>query len=233
MSYETKHRDVQQMFGEIAPRYDLANSVLSGGTHYLWKTDFVQNISWTGIGSPAVLDLCTGTGDLTPLLARRFSVPVVGGDFCDPMLNVARERYKDRADLSFAHADAMALTYADASFDIVTVAFGVRNFENLTKGLEEIYRILKPGGVVAVLEFGQPSLAPFAAVYNLYSRHIMPVIGKALTGNRAAYEYLPRTASRFPSGEVFLQILSESGFTKTRLKSYMLGIAYAYYASKP
>lgn len=212
------------MFGSIAGRYDITNSVLSFGIHHLWKKDFIRSIRLPhGIKA---LDLACGTGDLVPLIAAQFGDAVTGGDFCEPMLEVARQRFGPK--YSFMLSDAMQLPFADASFDLVTISFGVRNFENLRRGLREIYRVLKPGGVIAVLEFGQPDNALFAWIYRWYSRNLMPWIGGLLTGNRDAYEYLPQTAAQFPCGEKFLQELSVCGFKDSVLRRYTLGIAYGY-----
>jgi demethylmenaquinone methyltransferase/2-methoxy-6-polyprenyl-1,4-benzoquinol methylase len=129
-------------------------------------------------------------------------------------------------------ADALQLPYADASFDIVTVAFGVRNFERLSDGLQEIRRVLKPGGTLLVLEFGQPRGALFGALFRFYSRWCMPVIGGIVTGNRAAYEYLPATSSQFPCREAFVEILSRAGFSAPSWKGLTFGIAYIYQCTR-
>lgn len=219
---------VQKMFGSIAERYDVTNTVLSGGIHHLWKRHFIASIPMPrGI---RVLDLACGTGDLVPLLADKFGDAITGGDFCEPMLAVARKRFGER--FSFQQCDAMKMPFGDASLDLVTVSFGVRNFEDLSKGLQEIYRVLKPGGMVAILEFGQPDGMLFGPLYRWYSKYLMPVIGGLLTGNREAYAYLPQTAAKFPSGDKFLQRLAESGFKECTLRRYTFGIAYGYQGRK-
>ncbi len=145
------------------------------------------------------------------------------------MLEVARKRFPK---FTFEQCDALHMKYSDASFDLVTVSFGVRNFENLEAGLQEICRVLKPGGTIAVLEFGQPDGLVFAPVYNFYSKYLMPRIGGFLTGNMEAYSYLPATAARFPCGAAFGEILERCGFRDVRRHRYTFGIAFGYWAGK-
>lgn len=219
---------VREMFGDIARRYDLANSVLSFGIHHIWRRRLV------GMLPPAkdllALDLCTGTADLVPIVAKRFG-NCVGADFCLPMLEQGRDKLKQvegRAVL--VQADAMRLPFHDESFDIVTVSFGVRNFEKLEQGLSEIRRVLKPGGALLVLEFGQPSLPVWRELYKFYSAYLMPFIGGLVTGKRDAYTYLPKTASEFPCRNEFLSVLEKIGFVRNSYKSLTGGIAFAYRA---
>lgn len=232
MSYATTHRDVRAMFGKIAPRYDLTNSVLSFGIHGYWRRKLVELLAPrpnSSQCSPAlVLDLCTGTGDLLPLLRHRFG-EVIGADFCLPMLQAGAK--KKARGFTLVQADALALPFRDQSFDIVTVAFGVRNFEDTHRGLREIARVLKPGGHLLVLEFGQPR-GLFGALFRFYSRTVMPLIGGMLTGDREAYTYLPRTAGAFPCGEQFCGIVAECGFRAERADPLTGGIAYVYRAVK-
>lgn len=225
MAYKTESAQVREMFGAIAPRYDVTNTVLSLGIHHLWKQHFINSLPVKP--GMKVLDLACGTGDLVPLLAKRCGPDVTGGDFCEPMLEVARERFPQ---FSFVQCDALNMQFPDNSFDLVTISFGVRNFEDLKKGLIEIRRILKPGGTIAVLEFGQPDGIVFGPLYRVYSKYLMPLIGGLLTGNRDAYAYLPQTAARFPSAESFLTILKETGFSEPALHRYTFGIAYGYSA---
>lgn len=219
---------VQRMFAEIAPRYDMANTVLSFGIHHLWRKALINMLPEAS--NKKVLDLCTGTGDLLPLLNKRFG-NAVGADFCLPMLEQANEK-KLSARFDLIQADALNLPFAESSFDIVSVAFGVRNFENLEKGLSEVYRVLKPGGSALILEFGQPKNRLFSALYNFYSKHFMPLLGGLISGNRTAYEYLPETAAAFPCRENFEAVLRKAGFTSTKYKTLTFGIAYAYCAEK-
>ncbi len=226
--YSPTTTEVKEMFGSIAGRYDITNTVLSFGMHHLWKFRLVRLLAQDN--SKKVLDLCTGTGDLLPLLAKRFG-DVTGADFCEPMLNVGREKYKGRG-YNFVQADAASLPFEDASFDIVTVSFGVRNFKDLKQGLSEIRRVLTPDGTLLVLEFGQPKNFLFRSFYNFYSKYIIPIIGGIMTGNRSAYTYLPQTSKTFPCGKAFEEILSELNFIKPESQPATFGIAYLYKASK-
>ncbi len=216
------------MFGSIASRYDLANSVMSFGTHYLWKRALVSALK-EGRGERA-LDLCTGTGDLLPLLKKKFSF-VVGADFCFPMMREGKGK-SHLTSFPFVQADALQLPIKDNCFDALTVSFGVRNFENTLQGLKECHRVLSPKGTLAVLEFGQPSHKLWGALYAFYSKHLMPAIGGLLTGNRHAYTYLPETSANFPCGENFEALLKEAGFEVESTKSLFGGIAFIYVAKK-
>lgn len=226
---------VHSMFASIARRYDLANDVLSCGIHRLWRKKLLR---MSGVRSGAtVLDLCTGTGDLAFLFAEAVSPDgsVHALDFVEEMLNLAKEKAANRPSsqlIKFVCADAMKLPYTENYFDIASIAFGIRNLDDPLIGLKEIKRALKIGGRVLVLEFGQPSIPAFRNVYNFYSVTVMPVIGQLLTGNRAAYEYLPETAAKFPAAENFLALMRESGFENCSYKSLLGGIAYIYAGEK-
>lgn len=217
---------VQRMFASIADRYDITNSVLSGGIHHLWKRRTAAAIP---ASAKKVLDLCTGTGDLVPLLQRP-GREVIGADFCEPMMAVGRKRFPN---VSFVFADAMKLPFESNSFEGATVAFGVRNFESLDTGLAELARVIAPGGTLAVLEFGQPQNKLFAAVYAWYSRFILPILGRILTGNGDAYRYLPKTAAQFPCAAAFEERLGKAGLVPLSTRALTFGIAYLYVASKP
>ncbi len=218
---------VQKMFSDIAPSYDLANSVLSFGIHHLWRKSLISMSP--GKSNKLVLDLCTGTGDLIPLLSKRYG-NVVGADFCYPMLKLAKNKSGNSKASGILQADALNLPFANQSFDIVTVAFGVRNFENLKKGLIEIKRILKNDGIVLILEFGQPKGLLFGNLYKFYSKYVMPFIGGLISGNKKAYEYLPETASQFPCDREFCNLLNECNFSDVIFKKLTGGIAYCYRA---
>lgn len=228
---EKKATRVRSMFGAIAARYDVTNSVLSFGIHHYWK-HLVAGLLEPG--AKRVLDLCTGTGDLLPRLSVRygklFGGQIVGGDFCYPMLAQAKRRFGER--FALVQADALNLPFSQNRYDLVTVAFGVRNFENLESGLTEIHRVLSPGGHIAILEFGQPEGMLFGPLYRWYSRALMPLIGGVLTGNIEAYRYLPHTAAEFLCGAEFERVLERCKFTPVKTKRLTLGIAYIYLASK-
>jgi demethylmenaquinone methyltransferase/2-methoxy-6-polyprenyl-1,4-benzoquinol methylase len=224
--------EVREMFGSIAHRYDLTNSVLSMGIHHLWRHVLVGQLPASK--DKLVLDLCSGTGDLVPLLEKRFG-KTIAGDFCFPMMVSGREKFRHRNSGSprFVQSDALMLPFPDNSFDIISVAFGVRNLENLHAGLTEMHRVLKPAGHLLVLEFGQPRGMIFGPLFRLYSKIVMPLIGGLLTGNRYAYTYLPQTSRDFPCASSFVSHLTEAGFTQSRYRALTGGVAYAYCSSKP
>lgn len=221
-------RVVQNMFSSIAARYDLTNSVLSLGIHHLWRKKLVSMIP--ACKDARVLDVCTGTGDLLSPLKERFG-ETYGIDFCFPMLKEALKK-KDGSKGEIAQADALEMPFRENVFDVVSVAFGVRNFENLRIGLGELNRILKPGACLLILEFGQPRIPGFAQIFRWYSNYLMPIIGGILTGNRSAYTYLPKTSSEFPCREDFNKYLEDAGFVNCRFLSLSGGIAYIYVACK-
>lgn len=230
-SYKVVGSEVREMFGSIAHKYDAANSALSFGIHHLWRRALLRLYSIPR--TARVLDLCTGTGDLLKPLRDRAD-HVVGCDFCQPMLDKAAvklEKWGIR-DVPLVQADAHNLPFKDGEFDVVTVAFGVRNFENIGRALSEIRRVLAPGGRLLVLEFGQPKVFPFSTAYAFYSRHILPLFGGMVTGNTAAYAYLERTSSAFPCGGAFEEILRQNGFHRTKGYPLLFGLVYRYLAEK-
>jgi demethylmenaquinone methyltransferase/2-methoxy-6-polyprenyl-1,4-benzoquinol methylase len=203
--------EVREMFASIAPRYDTANEILSLGIHRGWRRAAVR-ISGARAGQ-RVLDCATGTGDLALEFKRAVgpSGEVIGTDFCAEMLRSAPAKAaRAGLEVRFAVADALQLPYADGRFDVASIAFGIRNVDDPVRCLREMARVVKPGGCVIVLEFGQPK-GPFGALFRAYSRGVMPVVGGLLTGNRAAYEYLPRTAAAFPAGLKFLDLMRQAG----------------------
>jgi len=220
---------VREMFASIARRYDAANEVLSLGVHRGWRRAAVH-LSGARSGQ-RVLDCATGTGDLA-LAFKRAVGPggeVVGTDFCAEMLEAApRKARRAGLEVRFEVADVLALPYPDASFDVASIAFGIRNVDDPVRCLREMARVVRPGGRVVVLEFGQPR-GPFGALFRVYSRQVMPAIGGLLTGNRAAYEYLPRTAAAFPAGERFVALMAESqAFSSAEAHPLTFGTAYVY-----
>ena len=221
---------VRAMFGSIAHRYDRANTVLSGGIHHLWRRKLVR---WSGArAGERVLDCATGTGDLAIAFARGVgpSGEVVGTDFSAEMLAPAPAKAaRAGVAIRFEQADVTALPYPDSSFDIASIAFGIRNVADRVAGLREMARVVRPGGRVMVLEFGQPSAPVFRPLYNLYSKKVLPMIGGILTGNRRAYDYLDRSAGAFPCGDAFVALMRETGaFDAIEWRAYTAGIAYAY-----
>ncbi|CAM3060629.1 bifunctional demethylmenaquinone methyltransferase/2-methoxy-6-polyprenyl-1,4-benzoquinol methylase UbiE [Corallococcus sp. ZKHCc1 1396] len=221
--------EVRQMFSSIATRYDVTNEVLSFGVHRLWRRTAVK-LSQAKEGSQ-VLDCATGTGDLALAFKRKVGPTgrVVGTDFCPEMLESAPAKAaKAGLEVEFQVQDAMALTLPDNSFDVASISFGIRNVDDPVKCLQEMARVVRPGGRVVVLEFGQPT-GPYGALFRFYSKTIMPAVGGLLTGNRAAYAYLPRTAAAFPAGERFLSLMDQAGVYSERAAHPLLfGTAYVY-----
>jgi demethylmenaquinone methyltransferase / 2-methoxy-6-polyprenyl-1,4-benzoquinol methylase len=220
---------VREMFASIAPRYDAANEVLSLGAHRTWRRAAVR-LSRAKPGD-RVLDCATGTGDLALAMKKAVgpSGEVVGTDFCAEMLASAPAKAaRAGLDVRFEVADALSLPYGDASFDVASIAFGIRNVDDPVRCLREMARVVRPQGRVVVLEFGQPRGA-FGALFRAYSRVVLPAVGGMLTGNRAAYEYLPRTAASFPAGDRFLALMDEAGsFSARAAHPLWAGTAYVY-----
>lgn len=221
--------EVRQMFSSIATRYDVTNEVLSLGVHRLWRRSAVK-LSGAKEGSH-VLDCATGTGDLALAFKRKVGPTgrVVGTDFCPEMLESAPAKAaKAGLEVEFQVQDAMALTLPDNSFDVASISFGIRNVDDPVKCLQEMARVVRPGGRVVVLEFGQPT-GPYGALFRFYSKTVMPAIGGLLTGNRAAYQYLPRTAAAFPAGERFLALMDQAGaYSERAAHPLLFGTAYVY-----
>lgn len=217
---------VRGIFSSIARRYDLANHLLSAGLDYLWRARAVSLV--TDWHPRTVLDLATGSGDLA--LALRKALPVariVGADFCLPMLQVAAR--KGLAPLVVA--DGTKLPFAGGSFDVITVAFGLRNMESWSGALREMARVLRPGGHLLVLDFSMPR-APLAAPYRLYLHRVLPKIAGMLTGNRAGYEYLGESIESFPSGKAMCRLIEDNDFHNTRSLPLAAGIVSIYTAVK-
>lgn len=223
-------KEINSMFSSIAKRYDLANDVLSLGMHRLWRKTLIK-LAQIKEGQTAV-DLCTGTADLAINLKKevKHSGLVIGIDFVQNMLNQAlpKVQNKDFGKVFLIRADATLIPIKNNIADLVTISFGIRNIPDRLSCFQEIKRILKPQAKLIILEFGQPKVKIFSQVYNFYSRYLMPYIGGFLTGNKSAYEYLPKTAGIFPSGENFVKILKNSGFSEVSCKPLMFGVAYIY-----
>jgi demethylmenaquinone methyltransferase/2-methoxy-6-polyprenyl-1,4-benzoquinol methylase len=217
---------VRAMFGRVAPRYDLANHLLSFHIDRLWRARTVRRVRPI-LETPGarVLDICCGTGDLVMALQRACPRPVLGSDFCHPMLVAARAKAaRQHAPSLLFESDALHLPVRDASFDLITVAFGFRNLANYEDSLREMRRALRPGGMAAILEFSQPSNAVFGAVYGVYSRRLLPWIGGLLTGSRDAYRYLPESISKFPAAFQLAEDMRRAGFTGVTYQRFTGGI---------
>lgn len=221
--------EIQQMFSTVAPRYDLTNEVLSFGVHRLWRRTAIAD-SGAKPGDK-VLDCATGTGDLAMAFKRTVgdTGSVLGTDFCKEMLDMAPAKAeREGLAIQFEVADVTALPYADNSFDVASISFGIRNVDDPVKGLSEMARVVRPGGKVVVLEFGQPK-GLWGGLFRFYSRFIMPNVGGLLTGNRAAYQYLPKTSAAFPCGDAFLALMDRSeGFSARASRPLTFGTAFVY-----
>lgn len=220
---------VHAMFSDIASKYDRANAVLSLGIHRLWRRKAVR-MSGAQRGS-SVLDCATGTGDLAIEFARTVGKNgrVVGTDFNKEMLAYAPHKALDRGlDIMFELADAMKLQYDSNTFDVCSIAFGIRNVDDASIALTEMARVVKPSGRVVVLEFGQPRGA-FGIVYRWYSKYVIPVVGKVITGKREPFEYLPTTAATFPAGQRFVDVMNNTkAFASVTTKRLTGGVAFVY-----
>jgi demethylmenaquinone methyltransferase/2-methoxy-6-polyprenyl-1,4-benzoquinol methylase len=228
-----KKKQVEQMFDTISTNYDGLNRVISFGIDVKWRKKVVQLVGNTNPDS--VLDIATGTGDLAISLAGTGASQVIGLDLSEGMLAVGRKKIAEKGlseRIEMIQGDSEALPFEDNSFDGITVAFGVRNFEDLEKGLSEIYRILKPGGIFVVLETSVPTKFPFKQGYHFYTRNLLPVIGKLFSKDKVAYSYLSESAAAFPYGENFNNILRKTGFINVEDKPQTMGVATIYTASK-
>lgn len=225
---EVKHaRAVREMFSGIAGKYDLLNHLLSANIDKRWRKlvskrlkDILEN------PQALVLDVACGTGDLSIELQKNAKAKVIGTDFCRPMLAIAAEKnFKNKLSIPYLEADGMNLSFADKTFDAVTIAFGLRNFSNWQNGLRELHRILKTGGKLVILEFSEPVLPGFRQAFQFYFSNILPRIGGAVSGSRGAYEYLPDSVSRFPNQKKLAAMMREIGFSDVEYKNLTGGIA--------
>ena len=225
---------VRGMFGRVARRYDLANHLLSFNLDRYWRARTVARVRHV-LRAPGTraLDLCCGTGDLLLALETDRGGAVWGSDFCHPMLTSAAQKISRRGFRSRVfEADALEIPVRDASFDLVTVAFGFRNLANYRKGLNEMLRVLRPRGVAAILEFSQPPNPLFAGLYNFYSRNVLPVVGGALSGSKDAYAYLPESVRKFPSAEELARQMRETGFSTVAFERITGGIVCLHLGEK-
>lgn len=230
-SGDGKRDQVRKMFDAIAPRYDLLNHLLSLGIDRRWRSAVVRMVGRAG--SARLLDVATGTGDMAIAIARHTQATVTGVDLAPEMLRIARTKV-ERAGLAIPmiEGDAEYLPFDTASFDAVTSAFGVRNFENLAGGIREMSRVLVPDGRIFVLEFSMPRHSLVGASYRLYFHRILPWIGGVISRDRQAYSYLPESVEAFPYGDRFLEILTANGFRDAQSTTLMGGIATIYSATK-
>lgn len=224
---EEASRQVREMFTRIAPRYDLLNHLLSAQMDRLWRARTARELKPI-LERPdtVVLDLCCGTGDLAFSLQRRAKARVLGADFSHSMLVRAREKAlaaDGLAPLSFLEADALRLPFADGAFDLVTSAFGFRNLASYEDGLREIFRVLKPGGTIGILEFTEPAPGVLGDAYRFYCRTVLPRIGGWISGDAGAYAYLPKSVAQFFRPEEFAALLRRVGYVQVRYRLMTLG----------
>jgi len=229
----TKKEQVEQMFDKISGNYDGLNRVISFGIDVSWRKKVINLVEATNPKN--VLDIATGTGDLAISLAKTGAREIVGLDISEGMLEVGRKKIEAEnlsEKIKMVQADSEALPFDDNSFDAITVAFGVRNFEHLEKGLSEIYRVLKPNGIFVVLETSVPTKFIYKYGYKFYSNAILPVIGKLFSKDKVAYSYLSESAASFPYGNEFNNILRKIGFINVEDKPQTFGVATIYTGSK-
>lgn len=222
------------MFDNISPRYDLLNIVLSLGMCIYWRNRLIKSV--LPLQQKTLLDVATGTADVAIAASRKHPLQITGTDISDEMMRIGREkiaRQAPGASIELVNAPAEQLPFDDNKFDVVTVAYGVRNFERTEAGLREIYRVMKPGGKLAVLEFSKPKVFPVKQLFRIYFRWILPLLGRWVAKDAHAYTYLPESVQEFPEGEAFLRILQKQGYVNTQCKALTFGITSLYTAYKP
>ncbi len=228
-----KKESVRQMFNNIAGKYDFLNHFLSAGIDKRWRRRVGRIIAAAKPGK--VLDVATGTADLAIELARHTKAEIIGVDIADAMLDVGRKKIEDKGlngQIQLFQGDSENLPYKQDDYDVAMVAFGVRNFEDLNRGLSEMCRVIKPGGLVVVLEFSQPRKFPVRQVYRLYFKHVLPRVGRLVSRDKGAYTYLPESVDAFPDGPDFLSVMEKAGFGHLAEERLTFGIATIYIGIK-
>ncbi len=233
-SSDGKKKQVEQMFDTISENYDDLNRIISLGSDIKWRKKVINLVAEKK--PKTILDIATGTGDLAIQFAEKTeAVKIIGLDISEGMLSMARKKIlgkKSLEKIEFVQADSEALPFEDNTFDAITVSFGIRNFENLEKGLSEILRVLKKEGIFVILETSVPTKFPFKQGYHFYSRTILPLVGKVFSKDKVAYKYLSESASVFPHGEKLNNILRKIGFKEVKNKPQTFGVATIYNATK-
>ena len=230
---KTKKEQVADMFDNISPRYDLLNHTLSMGIDILWRKKAIRLLK--PFAPQTVLDIATGTGDFAVEAVKLKPQKIVGVDISEGMLEVGKEKMIKKGLenlIELKYGDAENLEFEDNKFDALTVAFGVRNFENLKKGLGEMFRVTSEGGHVMIIEFSKPRKFPVKQLYNFYFNIILPKIGRLVSKDNAAYQYLPESVAAFPDGSAFLKILNEVGYKEAKCIPLTFGISSIYWARK-
>lgn len=228
-----KKKQVEQMFDNISEGYDSLNKVISMGSDMKWKKKIIRLIEEKNPST--ILDVATGTGDLAIMMAQTKATEIIGVDISEGMLAMGRKKVESEKivhRVTLIQADSEHLPFENNYFDVITVAYGIRNFENLDQGLSEMFRVLKPGGTFVILETSVPTKFPFKQGYKIYCKVILPIIGKILSKDKKAYGYLSESASNFPFGEELNNILRKIGFIQVEDKPQMFGAASIYVASK-
>ena len=231
-SSESKKKQVINMFNNIAKNYDCLNSSLSIGMDKIWRKRAIKEIQNI---PKKILDVATGTADFAISGAKYTNAKIIGIDISEGMLEIAKKKIKKRKlenRIQLQLADSEKIPFQDNSFDAITVGFGVRNFENIEKGLKEIYRVLKSKGTLVILEPSIPKKSPFRQVYKLYFNHLLPKIGKFISQDKEAYSYLPESVAAFPSNKRFINKLNKIGFKESRCIPLSLGIVSLFIAIK-
>ena len=229
----SRKEQVTEMFDNISENYDFMNRLMTFGIDVKWRKKVVKMVADTN--AKDILDIATGTGDFAIMLADIKPEKIVGLDISKGMLEIGKKKVKEKGLdhlIEMVLGDSENLPFKDNSFDAVTVGFGVRNFENLDKGLSEIHRVLRPGGIFVVLETSQPEKFPFKQGYKFYSKYIIPFMGRLFSKDKKAYEYLPESAEVFPYGEAFNNILKKNKFISVQNYPLMFGSASIYKAFK-
>jgi demethylmenaquinone methyltransferase/2-methoxy-6-polyprenyl-1,4-benzoquinol methylase len=229
-------RRVREMFAGIANRYDLLNHLLSGNTDKRWRRLVAKRLHEVlSVKGARALDVACGTGDLSLALAKGTGARVVGTDFCRPMLEIAARKASasDVSEIPFVEGDALKLPFADCSFDAVSIAFGLRNLVSVEAGLKELWRVLKPTGRAAILEFSSPVVPGFRALFQFYFTRVLPKIGGLISGSRGAYEYLPDSVSRFPDQKRLAALMREAGFEEVEYQNLTGGVAALHLGTRP
>ena len=215
---------VREMFSGIAKRYDLLNHLLSGNVDKRWRRIVAERVREKLSSSGArILDVACGTGDLSLTLFENTGARVVGADFCRPMLEIAAG--KTPKGLPLIEGDALALPFRDGTFEVVTIAFGLRNLSSVDGGLAELRRVLKPGGWVAILEFSRPANAMLRPLFGLYFTKVLPLMGGLISGSHGAYSYLPASVQKFPDQEQLSLLMNRAGFDQVKFENLTGGIA--------
>jgi demethylmenaquinone methyltransferase/2-methoxy-6-polyprenyl-1,4-benzoquinol methylase len=228
-----KKKQVEQMFDNISGNYDSLNRVITFGIDLKWRKKVIKMVKKTN--PKYILDVATGTGDLAIAMADSHAEKIIGLDISAGMLQVGIDKIQKKElnkRIEMVQADSENLPYPDHTFDAITVAFGVRNFEDLEKGLSEIYRVLTPGGIFVILETSVPTKFPFKQGYKFYSNSVLPIVGKLFSKDKSAYQYLSESASVFPFGEKFNNILRKAGFIDVESFPQTFGVSTIYSATK-